>query len=217
MPSTTATALTAMTATTAGVSRPELWHRLLCPVTGQFLLCGDLHPRIERARDQLAGWVDAGVTHIVDVRADYEVGRDVEFVAAHAPGLTYHRVATDDDGEARDDAWFDAGTAAIAAALADPDSRVVVHCHMGVNRGPSMAYAALLVDGWDPFDALGAIRRARPIAGLVYAVDAVAWWARRNGATQLEIAAARRDVGRWLDRHPVDVGWIIDRIDRYRV
>jgi len=196
-------------------SRPERWHRRLCPVTDQLLLCGDLHHHGAAAIAQLAGWVAAGVTHIVDVRADYEVGDDVDLVARHAPGVTYHRVATDDDGRERDDAWFEAGTAAIVAALAEPGAKVVVHCHMGVNRGPSMAYAAMLVDGWDRTEALAAIRRARPIAGLIYAADAAGWWLRRNGASLIEIAAAQRQAYRWLEANRVDVGRIIARIDRY--
>ena len=57
-------------------TRPEQWHRRLCPVTDQLLLCGDLHPHGAKALDQLDGWVAAGITHIVDVRADYEVGDD---------------------------------------------------------------------------------------------------------------------------------------------
>ncbi len=52
---------------------------------------------------------------------------------------------------------------------------MLVHCHMGINRGPSMAYACLLVLGWDPIEAMTAIRTARPIAAIGYAEDALDW------------------------------------------
>ena len=40
------------------------------------------------------------------------------------------------------------------AALEDPDAQVLAHCHMGINRGPSMAYAILLATGMEPVAAL---------------------------------------------------------------
>ena len=66
-----------------------------------------------------------------------------------------------------------------------PDAVVLVHCHMGVNRGPSMAYAILLALGWDAVEALNAISAARPIAGVIYAGNALSWWHRTNGSSQL--------------------------------
>ena len=196
------------------LSRPDLWHRTLCPVTEQVLLCGDLAPGVAAARAQLQGWVEAGVTHILDVRLDQEVGFDVELVAAYAPHVTYLRAGVDDSGRSQDDAWFDAGVDAALEALADPAAKIVVHCHMGVNRGPSMAFAILLAAGWEPVPALEAIRQARPIAAIVYANDAVAWWLRRNGATDAEIGDARTAVTVWRWSNPVQVGWIISRIRR---
>ncbi len=194
------------------ITKPEQWHRTLCPVTEQLLLCGDLAPGDAAARAQLDAWVDAGITHILDVRLDCEVRGDVEFVATHAPQITYLRAGVDDAGGRRDDAWFDAGVAAVLEALTDPTVKVVVHCHMGVNRGPSMAFAALLADGWAPIPALEAIRAARPIAAVLYAPDAVAWWMQRTGAPNTEVAAARTDVIRWGWANAIDTSWIISRI-----
>jgi dual specificity phosphatase 3 len=44
-----------------------------------------------------------------------------------------------------------------------------------------MALAILLAQGMEPDDALTAIRRARPVAEISYARDAIAWWQRRIG------------------------------------
>ena len=60
------------------------------------------------------------------------------------------------------DAWFDRGVAFALDALARPGTKVLSHCHMGINRGPSLAYAVLLALGTDPVEALDALRRARP-------------------------------------------------------
>ncbi|MEJ7774997.1 MAG: hypothetical protein WKF72_09340 [Nocardioidaceae bacterium] len=58
-------------------------------------------------------------------------------------------------------------------ALQDPGTKVLLHCHMGINRGPSAGVAVLLATGWDPVDAFDAVRRARPIAHVAYAADAL--------------------------------------------
>lgn len=75
-----------------------------------------------------------------------------------------------DDGSPRDPRWFDG----IATAAGDEES-VLVHCHMGVARGPSAAFAILLARGWDELDALDAIMFGRPIATVLYAADALRW------------------------------------------
>ena len=52
---------------------------------------------------------------------------------------------------------------------------MLAHCHMGINRGPSMGFAILLALGWDAEEALDAIHAARPIAFIAYAEDALRW------------------------------------------
>jgi dual specificity phosphatase 3 len=107
---------------------------------------------------------------VLDTRVEWS---DEEFVAEHAPDIVYGWIGTDDDGDTKPDEWFDAGLAFSADALSDADAILLVHCHMGINRGPSMAYRILLESGWDPIEALDAIREARPIADIGYAGDAL--------------------------------------------
>lgn len=197
---------------------PEAWWRRLCWLDEHRLaLCGDLPRNRADAARQLSEWVDAGVTHIVDLRTRYETGDDLEFVAARAPQVTYHWIGIDDDGNARPAAWFDDGVTAALHALTDPDARVVIHCHMGVNRAPSMAAAALMALGEHHLTALDTIRRVRPIAAAIYADDAVAWWLGETGAHQRDVQRALLEVESWHDDNALDVSWIIDRIDRYHV
>ena len=194
------------------VSDPALWHRCLCKVTEQLYLCGDLHHMPNRAAEQLAEWQRAGITHIVDVRIE---ANDQRFVAQHAPDITYVWLGVDDDGGRQPDEWFEAGASAILQALADPDAKVVVHCHMGVNRGPSMGFAAMLAMGWEPTAAATAIREARPIAALIYAHDALDWWQRQVGTMSSDEAWAQKaELEEWFLNNWVDVDWIIRRVAR---
>lgn len=153
----------------------------------------------------LSEWTDAGITHIVDVRIEAD---DTKFVGRLAPHMTYHWLGVDDDDGRQADQWFDAGAAVVAAALAEPSARVMVHCHMGVNRGPSMLFASMLALGHEPVQAISAIRAARPIAAVLYADDAVDWWSRRTGAS----GSHRLDVRRWQKEHPLDTQWIVRRM-----
>ena len=83
---------------------------------------------------------------------------------------------------------------------------VLTHCHMGINRGPSLGFAVLLALGWDAVDALDAIRRVRPIAYIAYAEDALRWH------HQEDPDALERDLRRleqWRREHDLDVESVI--------
>jgi hypothetical protein len=78
---------------------------------------------------------------------------------------------TPDDGTPRDPRWFEG----ITCAAGETES-VLVHCHMGVARGPSAVFAILLARGWHELDALDAVMFGRPIATVAYAADALRWF-----------------------------------------
>jgi protein-tyrosine phosphatase len=159
--------------------------------------------------EQLAHLVELGVTDIIDVRAE---ASDEDLVSRLQAGITYHYIATNDDGYARPDAWFESGVTAAAAALGKEGRKVFVHCHMGVNRAPSLTFAIMLALGYNPVESLSAIRTARPIAALIYAPDALAWWHRSSGATAEQANAEQREVSDWMRAHPIDTNWVISRI-----
>ncbi len=146
------------------------WHRRLCPVTDQLVISGDLNEDPELAIEQLAQWQDSGITHILDTREEWT---DEAFVADHAPDIIYGWFGTNDDGSPQSDKWFDDGVDFATRALQASDAVLLVHCHLGVNRGPSMAHRILLEQGWDPIEAFDAIQAARPIAHIRYATDAL--------------------------------------------
>lgn len=146
------------------------WHRRLSPLTHQIIISGDLNEDPALAKAQLAEWQTAGITHILDTRDEWT---DEKFVAEHAPDITYGWFGTHDDGTRQPDHWFDDGLAFALEALVSPNAVLLVHCHLGINRGPSMAYRILLGLRWNPAQALDTIRTARPIAGIRYADDAL--------------------------------------------
>ncbi|NBQ99436.1 MAG: hypothetical protein EBT97_03105 [Actinobacteria bacterium] len=190
---------------------PRNYWRALCWVTPRIALCGDLPTDRTEALAQLAHWEANGITHEIDVRVE---ANDAAFVEANS-AITYIWHGVDDDGGRRDDTWFDAVVGEITAILTrDPEARIVVHCHLGVNRAPSIVYAALLALGWDDLDALRRIRDERPIAGIIYATDAVRWHGRRNGHDAAEIARRLGEVRAWFERNRLDLGWVIRNIHR---
>jgi len=152
----------------------------------------------------------AGITDIIDNRLECS---DEEFVAAHAPNVGYLWNGQDDVGQQMPDSWFSDGVKFALHAIADnPDAQVLAHCHMGINRGPSMAFAILLALGMDPVAALTAIRRSRPIAAISYAGDALDWWQRETGCPAGVAGRQRAEVAAWHRANPINVVRIIRRM-----
>jgi len=115
-------------------------------------------------RDLLAQ--DVGV--IIDTRIE----DDDSAIWARHPVKYYHIPEDDYQGNHIDPADFDKAVL-IARDAAAAGKKLFVHCHMGINRGPSTAYAILLDRGWDPAKAFDLIRGKRPIAAVYYAEDAL--------------------------------------------
>ena len=192
-------------------SRPAAPHKMwreLCWVSEQLAVSGDLSMRPDEAREQLVRWEEAGITDVFDMRGECD---DTDFIHAES-SIRSHWFGVDDNGGKRSDAWFVSLTQKCAEVLADPDRKVLVHCHMGVNRGPSALYAVMLVLGWNHLDALRAIRNARPIAGIIYAADAARWHATQQGMTEDEVIAIGDEVEQWLDRNYLDLAYVIRSI-----
>jgi len=192
-------------------SRPAAPHKMwreLCWVSEQLAVSGDLSMRPDEAREQLVRWEEAGITDVFDMRGECD---DTDFIHAES-SIRSHWFGVDDNGGKRSDAWFVSLTQKCAEVLANPDRKVLVHCHMGVNRGPSALYAVMLVLGWNHLDALRAIRNARPIAGIIYAADAARWHATQQGMTADEVIAIGDEVEQWLDRNYLDLAYVIRSI-----
>jgi hypothetical protein len=165
----------------------------------------------DAALEQLPRWEEAGVTDVFDMRGECD---DTEFIHANST-IRSHWFGVDDNGGKRDDAWFESVRDMAYEVLNDfsRDRKILVHCHMGVNRGPSALFAIMLATGWESLEALRAIRDVRPIAGIIYAPDAISWWAREELLCDKDqVAEQVQEVRAWLDRNPLDLGYVIRSI-----
>ena len=184
---------------------PVLAHANADFVTDRLALGGDLSSMFATARIQLDELVQAGITHIVDLRSEWS---DELLVAGWAPGIRYWHYGIPDAGQLIDADWFEILTGWVRNALREPDAKVLLHCHMGVNRAPSAALAVLLDQGFGIREALEAIRAARPIAVIDYADSVLDWHLGGTAAAARHRRNARRVLRRWRDSHglnPEDV------------
>lgn len=187
---------------------PHLIWRETCWVTDQMAVSGDLPFNRTAALQQIARWETEGITDVFDMRGECD---DTHFIHENSC-IRSHWFGVDDNGGPRDDAWFRALTQRALEILSDPERRILVHCHMGVNRGPSALYAILLACGWDHLDALRGIRDARPIAGIIYAPDAARWFATESGLDTDTGDVMVTEVQDWLRRNNLDLGYVIRSI-----
>ena len=177
----------------------EEWHRRLCPITPRIIISGDLSEDIPQALRQIDGWRRASITHVLDTRIEWS---DQELVAQQAPAIVYGWIGADDAGLPQADEWFDTGLEFAREALQDPEPILLVHCHMGINRGPTMAYRILLEQGADPIDALETIRSARPIADIAYAADALDHFHRNHDVSEATRVQDRDRLEAWQRGFP---------------
>jgi hypothetical protein len=162
----------------------------------------------ELASGQLDDLEAAGITAIIDCRIEWN---DEDWVTVAKPHIGYNWLGVDDAGQAMPGEWFDAGTEYALDHL-QAGGTVLAHCHMGINRGPSLGFAIMLTLGWEPLAALDRIRQARPIAHVGYAEDALDWWMRRRGSSELERRSAQAELRRWRLENWIDAAGIIRRL-----
>lgn len=178
-------------------------------VTKQLLVGGDLDTRdTELAASQLGELVEAGVTHVVDARIEWN---DEEWVSERAPEIGYLHHGMDDAGQRVPGEWFDIGVSWALEAIKG-DGVVLTHCHMGINRGPSLGFAILLAQDWDLVEALDAIRVARPIAWIAYAEDALRWHHERRSSPPGDLERDRDRLVRWRADNELDMAEVIRKM-----
>ena len=173
-------------------------------VTPQLAVGGDLSSFDGAlAAQPFAEIVELGITHIVDVRLEWS---DLDTFAERAPDVGYLHHGMDDAGQSVPAQWFEEAVSWIEAAYAEnPDAVVLTHCHMGINRGPSLGFAVLLAQRWDPVEAIRAIRAARRQANVWYAADALDWYHGRTGVDADTAARQHAALGQWRDANQLDV------------
>jgi dual specificity phosphatase 3 len=176
-------------------------------VTERLMVGGDLDAWDgELAVRQLVELLDLGVTHVLDARSEWS---DEELVGHLAPHVAYLHAGIDDAGQRVPEEWFETVAQWGLAALAEPGSVVLAHCHAGINRGPSAGLAILLADEWGVAEALAAIRSARPFAWTDYAEDALRWHHARTGASEQQRRVDEEALARWRAEDPSGLGTVV--------
>lgn len=106
---------------------------------------------------QVAALVSAGVDAVVDLRAeDDSVRREwPDYVEVRVVPLRDHGTPSLDELRA---------AATTVSDLMGDGRTVLVHCHAGVERAPTVACAALLVQGWTLEDAYRRVTECRSVA-----------------------------------------------------
>lgn len=155
--------------------------------------------------------VGAGITHVVDNRIEWS---DELTYRVAAPQVRYLHNGQDDRGQRMPDSWFHRGVGFAVEAMAAPGTAVLAHCHMGINRGPSMAFAIMLALGYGPVEALTLIRTVRPVAAVAYSEDALDWWHRSEGVSQVQAQRELAAVRRWHRENWVDVPRLVRQVRR---
>lgn len=139
---------------------------------------GDLSRLAHHKRDQVLDLLQQRITHIFDARIE-----DDDTTLWLLKGVNYMNVGTDDRAGHHIPARVFDQAVMFAREAEAAGGRMLAHCHMGINRGPSMAAAILMDRGMDPLDVLRLIKDKRPQAGLYYFLDAYDAHVAREGAT----------------------------------
>jgi|TARA_Y100001951_G_scaffold89115_1_gene81220 hypothetical protein len=188
------------------------WWRTPCLVNDDMLISGDLHHSPEKASVQLKQWQEAGVTHIIDCRNEWS---DLRLVNELAPSITYYEHGTHDAGGDQDDLWYTHGWQYYQDAMSyGDDQRVMIHCHMGINRAPSMAFYILLELGRTPTQALTEIRTARPIAACYYAISAWHTYSRAHGLRASARAEGLQEIEDYYTANRINLSRVIHEVRR---
>lgn len=106
---------------------------------------------------QVAALVSAGLDAVVDLRAEGDSVRRAwpDYVAVRVVPLHDHGTPSRDELRA---------AATIVSDLMGEGRTVLVHCHAGVERAPTVACAALVLQGWSLQDAYQRVTNRRPAA-----------------------------------------------------
>lgn len=100
--------------------------------------------------------VAAGVTHIVDMREEF----DDDTLNDNRVAVSW--IPQQDDGTPRNPVQVWQGIQFVLVALSAKGHKCFIHCAAGVNRGPLETYAVLRAIGIPQQEAIDRIRTARP-------------------------------------------------------
>lgn len=146
-------------------SHPEIevaWRHVVTEVADGLFVTGEPLPGTYARTAEV--WAALGIEVVLDMTTTDHGHLDLPLDRVWLP--------LEDDGSRRPDWWFE------ETCEASKGRSTLVHCHLGVARAPSAAFAVLLSRGVDCFTALEAVLATRSVATVAYAVDALEWYCR---------------------------------------
>jgi len=112
---------------------------------------------IENA-ENMAAVAAAGVTHIINMQIEFD---DTELAVQH--GIKVLNNGVYNDFEPKPPELFQRGVDFGLAALRKRNTKLLIHCTLGMHRAPTMALAILCALGWPLKIARQLIERCRPV------------------------------------------------------
>ena len=112
---------------------------------------------IENA-ENMAEVAHAGITHIINMQIEFD---DSALAAAH--GIKVLNNGVYNDFEPKPPELFQRGVEFGMGALRKQNTKVLIHCTLGMHRAPTMALALLCALGWPIHIARQLIERCRPV------------------------------------------------------
>ena len=100
----------------------------------------------------------AGITHIINMQIEFN---DSELAAIH--GIKVLNNGVYNDFEPKPAELFQRGVEFGTAALRKQNTKLLIHCRLGMHRAPTMALALLCAMGWPLPVARQLIERCRPV------------------------------------------------------
>jgi protein-tyrosine phosphatase len=109
--------------------------------------------------DNMADVARAGVTHIIDMQAEFD-----DTSLAEPFGIQVLWNAVEDDFQPKPPEVFQRGVEFVQEALEQEQSKIFIHCAAGVHRAPMMTLAVLCSMGWKLGTAMQMIVNKRPVS-----------------------------------------------------
>jgi len=132
-------------------------HRNYCMdmtwITGRLALGGGIWNA-----QNMADVARAGITHVIDMQIEFD---DTPLAEPHGIEVLWN--PTDDDFHSKPVELFQRGVDFACQALADENTRVLIHCAAGVHRAAMMMLAVLCSQGWEMDEAMRMIVARRPV------------------------------------------------------
>ena len=134
----------------------------------------------------------AGITHIIDMQIEFD---DTQLAAPYKVRVLWNGIYNDFQPKPAE--LFERGVDFGLAALRKRNTKLLIHCTLGMHRAPMMTLAVLCAMGWPLKVAMDSIQKLRPV---VYFADSYVKSVEEYLAARQEVAASQPQHARVLDR-----------------